>query len=275
MRFTIQLLAAMLAFGCAQKEAPAPAKTEATTAAPAHEMPAVAAHAMTPSTAAPAPAAAAPLSGTVVETMDSGGYTYLKLKTAGGEKWAAVRATKVAKGQQVTVTDAMEMRGFESKTLNRSFDSIWFGNLGADANPPAGSGSVAGQQAAMNAMAAQHAAAAQGPADVGDVKVPKAEGADGRTVAEVFAKRADLKDKSVTVRGKVVKSLTGIMGKNWIHLRDGSGSVAAKDDDLTVTTSGTAAVGDVVVVKGVVHVARDFGAGYSYPVIVEDATIVK
>jgi hypothetical protein len=125
----------------------------------------------------------------------------------------------------------------------------------------------------MRAMAAQHAVAAQGPNDVGDVKVPKAQGANAYTVAEVFAKKGDLKDKPVTIRGKVVKSLSGIMGKNWIHVRDGSGSQAKKDDDLTVTTNGTAAVGDVVVISGVVHLDRDFGAGYSYPVIVEEATI--
>jgi hypothetical protein len=147
--------------------------------------------------------------------------------------------------------------------------------LRASADTKAAAAPAAGAQQAMKAMASQHAQAASGPSDVGDVKVPKAEGADGRTVAEVFAKKGELKDKSVTIRGKVVKSLTGIMGKNWIHLRDGSGSHDTKDDDMTVTTSGTAAVGDVVVVKGVVRVDRDFGAGYAYPVIVEEATVTK
>ena len=65
------------------------------------------------------------------------------------------------------------------------------------------------------------------------------------------------------------------MGRNWIHIRDGSGSREKKDDDLTVTTQDGAAVGDVVVVKGVVHVDRDFGAGYSYPVVLEDAKVTR
>ena len=66
----------------------------------------------------------------------------------------------------------------------------------------------------------------------------------------------------------------GIMGKNWLHLRDGSGA-AGKDNDITITTSDEAAVGDVVLVKGTVRVDKDFGAGYAYPVIIEDAKLSK
>jgi aspartyl/asparaginyl-tRNA synthetase len=123
-------------------------------------------------------------------------------------------------------------------------------------------------------MAAQHAAAAAGPADVGDVKVARATGADARTVAEIWAQRAQLKEKTVTIRGKVVKFNENIMGKNWVHLRDGTGT-AGKDNDVTVTTADQAAVGDVVTVKGTVRVDKDFGAGYAYPVIVEDARLTK
>jgi hypothetical protein len=63
------------------------------------------------------------------------------------------------------------------------------------------------------------------------------------------------------------------MGKNWLHVRDGSGSKAAKDNDLTVTTDVVAKVGDVVTVTGTVSVDKDFGAGYAYPVIVENAKL--
>ena len=84
-----------------------------------------------------------------------------------------------------------------------------------------------------------------------------------------------IKDTVVAVRGKVVKYNPGIMGKNWIHLRDGSGSREKKDDDITVTTLDSAAVGDVVLVRGTVHLDRNFGAGYVYPVIIEDAKVSK
>jgi hypothetical protein len=61
-----------------------------------------------------------------------------------------------------------------------------------------------------------------------------------------------------------------IMGKNWIHVQDGT--EAAGNYDLTVTTQGTAKVGDVVVVEGGISLNKDFGAGYKYDVIMEDAS---
>ena len=67
--------------------------------------------------------------GTVVETMDSGGYTYMKIKTQAGEMWTAVNQAKVKKGQTVTIATPMLMENFESKTLKRKFDKIVFGTL--------------------------------------------------------------------------------------------------------------------------------------------------
>ena len=111
--------------------------------------------------------------------------------------------------------------------------------------------------------------------DATNVKVEKAEGADAKTVAEVWAAKGSLGDKEVVVRGKVVKFLGGIMGTNFLHLRDGSGTDGAGDNDLTITTNDVAKVGDVVTVRGVVHVDKDFGAGYRYPVIVENGKVSK
>jgi hypothetical protein len=237
--------------------------------------------------AAAKPVPAAPtgsVTGTVLETMDSGGYTYMKLKTDGGEIWSAVNQTKVRKGQTVTIASPMMMENFESKTLHRKFDQILFGSLAeGPAKAPAGNqskglppGHPAPSNESMKAMvAAQHAQAANPAVDGAPIKVGKAEGADGKTVAQLFAERAALKDKPVAVRGKVVKVTPEVMGKNWLHLRDGSGSREKKDDDITVTTAATAAVGDVVVVRGVLHLDRDLGAGYTYPVIIEDAKVTK
>ena len=100
--------------------------------------------------------------------------------------------------------------------------------------------------------------------------IAKAEG--GKTVAELFAEKDQLAGQSVTVRGKVVKTNAGVMGKNWLHLRDGSGEEGT--NDLTVTTAADLPnIGDIVVVTGPVTVNKDFGMGYSYPVILEDATV--
>ena len=112
-------------------------------------------------------------------------------------------------------------------------------------------------------------------ADVGDVKVTKATGADAKTVAEIVGGRSGLKDKSVTVRGKVVKFTPGVMGKNWVHLQDGSGSAKDGSNDVVVTTQGETKVGDVVLVKGTVKTDVDLGSGYKYAVLVENATLAK
>ena len=217
--------------------------------------------------------ASAKIEGKLLEKIDAPPYTYLKLKAASGEVWAAVPKTDAAVGAQVTVVDAMPMEKFESKTLKRTFDVVYFGNVPGPGAAPAMGGAPGGEGGP--GMAAQHAMAATGPADVGDVKVAKATGADARTVSEVWSQRKNLKDKGVTIRGKVVKFNPGIMGKNWVHLRDGSGTADKKDNDITVTTADTVAVGDVVTAKGKVLVDKDFGAGYAYPVIVEDAKVAK
>ena len=219
------------------------------------------------------------LTGIVLEMIDAGVYTYMRLKTPRGEIWAAVTKSTVKKGSEVTVVNTVPMDGFESKTLNRKFDSIVFGSLRTGTSPATTLSPLApGHGASMDkraTMAAQHGAVAEAPVEAAKIKVKKAEGADGKTVSEVFARKASLKGTSVAVRGKVVKYNAGIMGKNWVHLRDGSGSREKKDDDITVTTSDSAPVGTVIVARGIVHVDRDFGLGYAYPVIIEDAKISK
>jgi hypothetical protein len=210
------------------------------------------------------------VSGTVLEAMDAAGYTYLRIKTAGGEVWAAVTQAAVGPGAEVTVGRGTWMEGFEGKTINRRFDRILFGELEA----VVGGTSRPAAQSPQAAVQGAHAGLATG-ADPGEIKVAKAEGDAGRTVAEVYAGKADLKGKEVAVRGKVVKFNGGIMGRNWIHLRDGTGSREQQSDDLTVTTGDTVSVGDVVLVRGKLTLDRDFGAGYSYAVIVEEAKVTK
>ena len=198
------------------------------------------------------------IQGEALEVIDVDAYTYVRLKTAEGEKWVAVTRATIRKGEAITVDEASLMPNFESKTLNRKFDRIWFGKLGgaagkqarADANPHGSSQPVAATE-----------------------KVAKATGADAKTVAEVFGGKSALKDKSVTVRGKVVKVNAGVMGKNWLHLQDGSGKAADKTHDLIVTSLEMANVGEVVSAKGTVRTDVKLGAGYAYDVLVENATL--
>lgn len=211
---------------------------------------------------AAAPPAGDALSGKVAEHLSASPYVYLRIQTAKGDVWAAVPETKVENGAQVTVFNPMLMTKFESKSLKRTFDEVYFGTLTSAAAPaPA---------AAANAPVGTPPSPA---VNVG--KVDKATGPDARTVAEVWAQKASLAGKTVTVRGVVVKYNDAVMGKNWIHLQDGSGDAAQGTHDITVTSLDPATKGATITITGTVRTNRDFGAGYSYAVIVEDAKVLK
>jgi hypothetical protein len=107
------------------------------------------------------------------------------------------------------------------------------------------------------------------------IKVEKAAGANAYTVTEVYAKRSALDTKTVSVKGKVVKVSKNIMGRNWVHIQDGSGDQKKGTHNLVVTTQDLPGVGDVVTITGTLAKDKDFGAGYLYQAIVEDAKIEK
>jgi hypothetical protein len=197
--------------------------------------------------------------GKVLEVKEVESYTYLRLKTKDDEIWAAVLKAPVKNGDEVTIENVMVMNNFESKSLKKTFKTILFGTLG-------------GASGGGNGMTAAHPSLAK-TAETDDIHVARANGTNSRTVAEVMAKGAELKDQTVLVRGKVVKFNPEIMGKNWVHLRDGSGSVADNTNDVLVTTMNQAKIGDIVTAKGIVRTNKDFGAGYSYKVIIEEATL--
>lgn len=206
----------------------------------------------------------APIKGEVLETADGGEYIYLKLQTTEGPVWVATTRQPIPTGARVVIHDPMLMTNFQSKALKRTFEQIVFGSAV----------SIDGVAVPSKAqMTAAHRNAAKQTASVPVARVARAAGPEGRTVAEVHAQKTRLAGKTVDVRGTVVKYNAGIMDRNWIHLRDGSGSAADASDDLVVTTQRVAKVGDVLVVSGVVRTDVDFGAGYSYPVLVEAATL--
>lgn len=208
------------------------------------------------------PAPGQPVKGEILETRDVDSYTYLRLKTADGEVWAAVPTTAAKKGAQVTIANPMTMQNFESKTLKKKFDRIVFGQ-------------IAEPGAATAPAASPHGAAPPTASGVSVAKVAKASGPEGRTVAEIVTGKAGLKDKTVRVRGQVVKVNLGIMGKNWIHLQDGSGAAADGSNDILVTTQDKAAIGDIVNAKGTVRTDVNIGPGYAYAVMIENATVGK
>ena len=254
---------------------------------------------LTPAFAAdqnPAPAKAEPaaaasldntaLTGTVRETMNAAGYTYLQVDSAAGPVWVAIPEGTVTKGQQVTCLPGMVMENFASKTLGRTFPTIVFSPglqpAAAQAAAPVPAAAVGDKaagdfSAALQAEAAAPAGGAANGAELkgesggslgavvpsADVNVHKATGENSRSVGECFAQAKELDGKKVRVRGKVMKVSRLIMGKNWLHLQDGTGNPMQNRHDLVVT------------IEGVLAANRDFGAGYKYEVIVEDARVEK
>jgi len=193
-------------------------------------------------------------SGVVVETMNAGGYTYMKVKETDESYWVAVTAAPVRVGERVGFTAQIWMPQFKSRALDRTFERILF--------------------AVLDDMPASHPdIRAVKPANAPKQILAKAEG--GYSVAEVFAHRMQLKGKTVTVHGKVTKIAAQIMKRNWVHLEDGTGDVAT--DDLVFTTPSAPGLkaGDIVTATGIVTVDKDFGYGYFYPVIIEQSSFRK
>ncbi len=195
------------------------------------------------------------IKGAVVETMDSGGYTYVLVDVEGDTVWAAGPQAGVSVGDEVTITDLIPMPDFHSSTLERDFEMIYF------------TSAISGGNEVAAAVAAVHGALDTQEAVVADIE--KAEGE--LTVEDIFLRKDEFIGKQVELHGKVVKFSAAIMNTNWLHLQDGSGSEGT--NDLTITTDATVAVGDEVVIRGVLIADKDFGYGYKYDLIIEGAEV--
>ena len=210
-----------------------------------------------PALATPVPAGM--IRGTVVETMNTGGYTYVFLENDEHQIWIAGPETAVQVGDILQAAEGMPMSNFTSNSLNRTFDVIYFSGLLQNLSSPA------------PATASTPAPVKAKPAVADNVEVDELE--PGQNIAYVYANKDALAGQEISLRGKVVKVNENILGMNFIHIQDGSSDAMGVDSDLTITSKSTAAVGEVVVVTGTVILDKDFGAGYSFPILLEDAAI--
>lgn len=220
-------------------------------------------------------------SGKVLEMTNTAGYTYVLVDTGAKKLWAAAVQFDVKVGDSVTVVSGMPMENYHSKTLDRDFDVVYFtgsikvndgtGDTGATPKLPPGHPALPGTTSSTLPPGHPSLTGAKPAPNLDLTGIKRADG--GKTIQEIFAAKSKLAGKPVTVRGKVVKYNAEIMGKNWLHIRDGSGSDANSDNDLTVTTATPVKLGDTVLVTGKVATDRDFGAGYKYAVIIEDAQV--
>jgi len=196
----------------------------------------------------------------VTEIVQTPSYTYLNLKEEGDTYWAAIsRRDDLVDGGTYYFDNFMEMKNFQSKELDKTFESIYFIEEFSDKPfPPAG-------------MVQQQS---NGSNVVGDLEVEVIEPAEGGiTISELLKNKDDFAGKTIKVKGKVVKFTPSVMEKNWIHIQDGTRS--GDNYDLTITTTGTCEVGDIVTVEGNIIVDQDFGYGYVYDVILENGVILE
>ena len=229
------------------------------------------------------------VSGTIKETMNASGYTYMLVTTDGKDAWVAIPETQVKAGASVNYFEGMEMTSFNSKTLNRTFDSIIFSSgLASDTPAPAlttesnesFASAVKAEQSAPSAPTAINDTQASGGSSgaivpLAEITVEKSVAPNGYSVAELFTQAKDLTGKKVQIKGQVVKVSSAIMGKNWIHLQDGTGDPMSNTHDLVVTTNETVELDTVVTFEGVITANKDFGAGYKYDAIVEEAALIQ
>lgn len=199
----------------------------------------------------------------VQEVIHAGRYTYLKVTSDRGENWLAVPKTEAKPGDIFYHTEGMPMKDFKSKELNKTFPLVWF--LNKVYKSPDEINKVT--------MPSNHSSGSDLKIEKTEIKVEPAEG--GITIAELFSKKEDYNGKRVKIRAKVVKFSANIMNTNWVHLQDGTDYEGKYD--LVVTSKLKFKVGSIVTITGKVAIDKDFGHGYFYEVIVEDANseIVK
>ena len=221
-----------------------------------------------PSPAATATPKAIPLSGKVLETMESGGYTYVLLKTREDKVWVAIPLMKVSVGQEMTLSPGYEMKDFKSQGLNRKFDRLIFsaGIVNHEVKLSPSALKMLHEGVPKGAAPRVERPAPQKSAPVAGAKVAKS-----YTIAQLYAKKTNLEKKPIVVRGRVVKVSPRIMKRNWVHIRDGSGSEARKNNNLVITSEDLPKVGDLVTASGTLYNNIDFGSGYRYDLIIENA----
>jgi len=202
----------------------------------------------------------------VQEVIQTTSYTYLKVKEADSEFWMAIAKKQIEVGATISFAGGLEMKNFESKDLQRTFETIYFVDRIVSGGAPA-------TQQAMSMP--------QGMKPQLEKKEVSIEPADGGiTIGELFANRDSYADKTVLIKGQVMKVNRAIMEKNWVHLQDGTGDSGGFDGtgdsggfDLTVTTTEQVNVGDVVTFEGKITLNKDFGSGYSYEALMEQAKL--
>ncbi|MCF8272395.1 MAG: GW dipeptide domain-containing protein [Flavobacteriaceae bacterium] len=198
----------------------------------------------------------------VKEILPTANYTYLQVLEGEKNFWIAVNNSDAKVGETYFYVGGLLKENFESKALNRIFDELYLvGNLVSSNH---------GNQ--LNSNNVNHENDSKSKSIVSNSIKPNIVTQKGSIkISEIVSNSKKYEGKTIQIDGECTKINVGIMGKNWIHLKDGS-----KDDyDLVITSDELVSVGSVVTIKGDVVLNKDFGSGYKYDLIIENGVLVK
>jgi len=190
-------------------------------------------------------------------------YTYLGVRENEDTTWLAVPKMEAMPGEIYYYQGGNEMVDFRSSSLNRTFKSVWFlGGVISEEDMLKSTSGLTLSQSSPGSKAEESKS---------DIKIEPVEG--GISIGELLANPEKCAGQTVKVKGQVTKFSLSIMGKNWIHLQDGTEFEG--QFDFVVTTNEVVKAGDIILLEGTVSVNKDFGYGYFYKVIMEDCKVVK
>ncbi len=197
----------------------------------------------------------------VIEVLQANNYTYLHVKENRKKDWLAVPSMIASAGDTYYYTGGMVMENFESKDLGRTFESVLFLEK-VYISPPGSHPAEASSE-----PAADHAGAVKDPKMNFEIDVLE----DGISIGDLFSDKDKYNGKTVKIRGAVTKFNPDIMHTNWIHIQDGSDFEG--NYDLTITSDQEVEAGLIIIVEGKITLDKDFGYGYFYEVLMEEAKI--
>lgn len=201
----------------------------------------------------------------VLDVVQTSAYTYLYVSNNNADYWIAVRSMEAREGEEYYIAGLLEMENFYSKELDRNFEKIWF--VSEISKKPISLGQGEGETGGPTTDQKDKAASDTKM----DINLPSLKGSI--KIADLYANREKYSSKDVKLVGAVTRFNSGIMNRNWVHIQDGSDHNG--NFDLTVTTSDFVNVGDQVIVEGKLTLDKDFGSGYFYSLIVENAAVNK
>lgn len=197
---------------------------------------------------------------TIEEVLHAAGYTYLLVSEGRKEQWLAIPEMDVSIGTTYYYQGGLNMPNFKSRELDRVFESVIFLEQ-ISLEPPVSPESVSLSEAHTATISIEKL----------DISVEVAE--DGISIADLVSDKKSYDGKTVRIRGQVTKYNADIMGKNWIHLQDGTDYDGKFD--LTITSDIAVETGDVLTFEGKIALDKDFGFGYFYEIIMEEAKIIE